>query len=494
MKLKVLIPSAEYRNYAGARIRYGRLAPQLERHGISIVLEDVAGYSPNEDDADVLLISKCHDAKALVAATAAHARRRLVGVDLFDDYFSQTGDSRLGRYRLWLRQLLRSCDFALGSTAAMAEVIKSYAPGLPTHVMNDPAPNSRAQDVPEILAAKLAKARNELTLRIAWFGVGDNPHFRVGLSDLAAFTDALRELSASGMDVELVVLTNARALTAEGLALIGRVPVHTSVEEWSEAREGELLSQSFACFLPVNAQHFSAAKSLNRAITALSAGCQVISAGYPLYEQLDRLIYRDTGSFLSDLARGQMKHSIARLDEYQMAIEAIASAEHEAARLAAFLHGVQPSQAANDVAVALVHGQSMSGAAHKAIRAVHGLSVGTPYCRDDLTFDVTFRPSRDRLVMLVSDESAKRVLPAVRPSLLPARRIRERKFWIIPEAGEDNASDSLDEAPSRAASLPLQLATYSVIMARICQRLEETFGPCRVLISESSPLPFSAML
>ena len=97
MKLTVLIPSEEYKAYAGARIRYGRLLQELAPHGVTLALENIADFSPDDQSYDVLLISKCHDARALVAAAAACGAGKLVGLDLFDDYFSQEADSRSHR-------------------------------------------------------------------------------------------------------------------------------------------------------------------------------------------------------------------------------------------------------------------------------------------------------------------------------------------------------------------------------------------------------------
>ena len=122
MRVSILVPSDEYRNYAGARIRYGRLQPQLAQLGVSLQLEDVASCRPDQSECDVLLISKCHDARSLIAAAGVSRREKLVGVDLFDDYFSQFADARLFGFRNWLNQLLPICNFALCSTEAMAKV------------------------------------------------------------------------------------------------------------------------------------------------------------------------------------------------------------------------------------------------------------------------------------------------------------------------------------------------------------------------------------
>jgi hypothetical protein len=491
MKLKVLIPSEEYRNYAGARIRYGRLRAELARNGIALLLEDIGEFAPERDESDALLISKCHDARALVAAAGAFARGRLVGVDLFDDYFSQAGDSRLVRYRTWLGQILRSSNFALCSTPTLARVIENYDRDLPVHVVNDPSPEVDVAKLPELLASKLAKTQNELEIRLAWFGVGDNPNFKVGLSDLAAYGGMLYQLANSDLNVELTVLTNPRALTADGLALIGKVPVRTKIEEWTETREREVLAEAFACFLPVNAQPFSAAKSLNRAVSALSSGSQVISAGYPLYQPLGELVYRDANSFLSDLARASMKLSPPKIGKYRAMIDSIASPEREAAALARFLGGLKPVVPKKVGPLALVHGQATNGAAHKAVRALQGLSVGSPYCAARLGFDVMFRPARDRLIMLVSDHAAKQLLPNVRSSIQPAQNVSERNLWTVPEDGKPGVGLAIEGPEWHSASLPFQISTYRATMARIGERMEAAFGPCRLFISESSQLPFS---
>lgn len=488
MKLQVLVPSEEYKSYAGARIRYGRLARELEKLGVQLSLEDIAAFDPRKDGFDALLISKCHDSRSLVAAAAARQRGRLVGVDLFDDYFSQASDSRLTRFRTWLAQLLPLCDFALCSTSSMAEVVQQYRAGLPVHVANDPGIHVSTTELSELLRSKVRKARNGQLLRLAWFGVGDNPYFRVGLSDLAAFSSMLRPIAAAGFEARLSVLTNARSLTTEGLALLAALPITSEIEEWTEAREQALLADTFACFLPVNAQRFSAAKSLNRAVTALSAGCQVISAGYPLYDQLGRFIYRDTAALLEDLAKNSLRHSAAHIEEYEQLMDRLASPQREASGIAQFLGKLEPSPA-TDVPLILVHGQSTNGSAHKAVQALKGLSVASPYCAAPMGFDVMFRGEPDRLTMLVSDGAASRLNRQVREMAATSTTIGDKKFWVVPDSSDGDVAAR--PGPWHGAPLPFQIGTYGPVMARIAERLERSFGPCRVLISESSQLPFS---
>ena len=459
----------------------------MARSGITLTLEDISEFAPERADYEALLISKCHDARALVAAAAARVRGQAVGIDLFDDYFSQTADSRLMRYRTWLKQLLEICDFALCSTPTLRAVVETYRSDLPVHVVNDPAPDDDVAQLPDVLESKLARTRDGLSLRLLWFGVGDNPHFTVGLGDLAAYSVMLRRLSASGMDVELTILTNDRSLTADGLALVRQIPVRTRVEEWTQSREREFLRDAFACFLPVNGQRFSAAKSLNRAVTALSAGCQVISAGYPLYAALGNLVYRDAESFVGDLAQGTMKHSPATIEKYELKIDEIASAAREASGVARFLQQLDPAPREKSETLVLVHGQATNGAAHKAARALHGLSVGSPYCAAKLGFDIIFRAHRGRSVMLLTDGAAKRLKPGL--MVRSARTAPEGRLSMLCEPDQADSEVAMDFPQYHAAPLPFQIATYGQTMARIRERLERALGPCRVFISESSPLP-----
>lgn len=485
MKIVVLVPSAEYKNYAGARIRYGRIAPVLAEQGAELVLRDIAEFAPAGTDADVLIISKCHDSRSLLAAAVMAERGCRVGVDLFDDYFSQCGDSRLVRYRNWLRQIVGYCQFGLCSTRAMADVLESYRSSLPVHVMNDPAADLHLQALPKLLESKSRQGRASRQLTVAWFGVGDNPNFPVGIHDLASFASALLPLASTGMDVRLKVLTNARALTAAGLAQLRDLPLRVSIDEWSEARERELLDESFAVFLPVNGQPFSTAKSLNRAVTALTAGCQVLSAGHPLYPQLDSLIYRDAAAMMADLDQDKLRLSPVRMDAYRDAMAAYATASTEAEGLLAFLRNIE-RPAPQEGPLVVVHGHSTNGVAHKMAQAIGGLSVASPYCTTPMGFDVVFQGRAKGLGMLVSEKAMKRLRPDMGARVGASSIHAGKKYVEILDLSSTPAS-AMNWSES---ALPFQLATYSASMEEISRRIAVVFGAPRLILSESSPLPF----
>jgi hypothetical protein len=486
MKLLVLVPSNDYKASAGARIRYTRLSASLAHRGLHLTMVSISEFDPVATDCDAVIISKCHDARSVIAAAVLSSRGKLVGVDLFDDYFSDAEDSRLFRHRNWLSQIIDICDFALCSTDAMARVVAGYRAGLPTHKMNDPGPEQDLDRLAISIDRKLTLARDQRLIRVAWFGVGDNPYFSAGLSDLAAHGVALRELIRHGFSIELTVLTNRRALTAQGLSLVNQLPVPTRVEEWGERAERHLLDQADVVFLPVNARNFSAAKSLNRAVTALARGCQVLSVGYPLYSALDNLIYRDPLELVADFAEGSMRFSAAAMGEYRHKMESLASAMTEAEALAHFLGGIS-SQASGrrPSLLKLVHGQSTRMEAHKLARSVSALSVASPFCTAAFEFDVVFRGASNGLEMLVSRAAAERLRPDLR------HRLKRSGRYFRVDRGGDEPESGARAADWSTAPVGFQLARYSSTMKQIEETLADSFGPGRTIFSEVSPLPFA---
>lgn len=488
MKIVVLIPAADFHGSAGARIRYGRIGAALAEHGWRLTLQDIALFDANAGTANVVLVGKCYDARSLVAAELAARRGAVVGVDLFDDYFSQTAESGLGRFRTWLRQMLSIASFATCSTRVLADVVQAYRPGLPIHVVNDPAPETNYEDLPGLLARKRAEATADRRLRLCWFGVGDNPHFTVGLSDIAAFADRLKRLASGSFSVQLSILTNSRALNQHGLTSIAGLPLPTSVAEWSQKAEAEVLRESFACFLPVNAQQFGTAKSLNRAITALCAGCQVLSVGNPIYKPLDRLIYRDPDQLLDDLSRERLRLGIHSVEELRSTVSNVASPSNEAASLANFLAGLLKAPRApapRSEPLVLVHGAATSATAHALVQSAGGLSIGTPFCTVPLEFDAMFTARAGSApVLIVSRRALSRVAPALRRSAKRIGRIGRRKFWQL---GDDSGEATFDWTEPQLA---LQIALYEPMMRSIFDQLDTAFGSGRKILSENSSLPF----
>lgn len=488
MKLTVLVPNESYRRNAGARIRYGRLTTALAAHDVQLELKDIGQFDPSSIDADALLISKCHDARAQLAAIAARRGGLQVGVDLFDDYFSQHHDARLARFRRWLSDLAPSLTFVLTSTRAMADVASQYMPGMPVHLLNDAAPQRRNElnvASGDAIRAKLHRTINEQRLDLAWFGIGDNPYFSVGLSDIAAFGGELASLSRmTGMAIGLTVLTNARSLNAGGLQQLASLPLAVDVHEWSEAAESTLLERSFACVLPVGAQSFSVAKSLNRAITALSSGNQLLSLGYPLYDELQPFIYRDAQALAGDLAKRNLRVSPERREALIRILEECSGPAVEAARLASFISALPIRADEVPGKVALVHGISSTLAINELAQDMGDLTVASPYDLSAIAVNAvagTVMPLE--IEVSVFDQPRRPVVSAS----------QKRKYPKLKRGAAKSKIEDRERAHFDLSSSPfsIQLAFYQAVMERLRMGLEKESAVQQLVLSENSQIPFS---
>jgi len=416
MKLGVVIPTQEHKAQAGIRIRYERIKPALQALGHDLDLIPIQNLASMSKPAhDIYLISKCYDVRAILTAQRLQSLGANVGVDLFDDNFSQLNDSRFVQLRYWLRTLLPYCSFILCSTLGMQSVAKAYGPHLPIHVMNDPAEPFDTATLVKKIAIKLDMAQHRRRIDIAWFGMGDNPYFPVGLADLAAYGSDLDRLRGHEFDIHLSICTNQRAMTADHLAPLRKLATPLTIEQWTPEGEAALLERSFVSFLPVNAQNFSRVKSLNRAVTALTAGSQVLSAGYPLYQPLEKFIYSSSRQLISDLKRGEMLLRAESVPSLCEQIQRVADVNTEVTRLTDFFAELKPAQIPVDqkkACFALIHGRETLKDSHEFAQRQHTLSVASPLCKIDLNFDVRFRYNElGRLEVLVHKKKRDLIEP-----------------------------------------------------------------------------------
>lgn len=493
MKLGVIIPNEEQKSQAGVRIRYERIKPalQLLGHDLDFIpLQNLA--STSKPTHDIYLISKCYDARAIVVAQQLRKHGVNVGVDLFDDYFSQLTDTRFVQRRYWLRTLLPHCSFILCSTPGMQGIAKAYGPKLPCHVMNDSAEPFDAEVLAETLARKLERAQRLRRIDIGWFGMGDNPMFSVGLADLAAYGSDIDRLRGHGFDVHLSVLTNQRAMTADNLAPLRKLATPFTIEEWTVEREAALLARSLVSFLPVNAQGFSRVKSLNRALTALTAGTQVLSSGYPLYEPLEPFVYRCPRQLMADLKQGELLMRSATVRPFCERTLPLADIETETKKLTDFLAGIQSPQrlpVQSNASFAVIHGQETLGDTHKFAQKQNMLSVASPLCRLNLNFDVRLQYNQHgRLMVLVNKKKSSLIDTRLIPKFDSSTKIMSTDYLVIDASTvfPDIATPghSLIELDSTATNA----AAYPVIMGYVIEILHRIFPGLGWVMSEQSKL------
>lgn len=491
MNICVLLPSEQQKEQAGVRIRYQRISTFLINLGHQLELLPIQLLTLEEiTKHDVFLISKCYDARAFIAAECIMQNGKKVGVDLFDDYFSQMEDSRFVRLRYWLRTLIDQSSFILCSTPKMKELAKQYAPHLPIHIMNDPADQFDNNRILETVHKKIKYVQQTRQLNVAWFGMGDNPNFSVGLSDLIAFSDELAGLRGYGYHVRLEILTNRRALTPENLSRLHTLAVPYTIDEWSEAGEKELLSRNLLCFLPVNAQNFSTVKSLNRAVTALTSGTQILSVGYPLYEAFAPFVYRNAAEFMDDLMAGTLRFSEQTRSEWISALNKLADIGHEATALVDFLSNLVNSRNTSSTSnmTAVVHGKETLGDIHKYAQQMGGLSIASPFTVAALNYDLRFVYSSDGLGldMLISKKKESLLDVSIQRELESYGSILSTEYKILNISRLFPDIEIVGIALAKSGSQCSLTAVYPSIMSVICEIVERLFPKITFFHAEQS--------
>ena len=502
MKFCVIAPKEAYLVQAGVRIRYQRIAEHLAAAGHTLAIEVIDELrSAGELQHDVYLFSKVYDARSYVIARQLSRAGKLVGVDLFDDYFSQGADSRFTAQRRWLRPLAGWCGYVLCSTPRMKAVARHYMPGVPVHILNDPYEEIDFDWIADEVDRKLERALAQGRIDVAWFGNGDNPHFSVGLKDVQAFGTALGRLARGGFQVRLQLLTNRRARGADGLEALRRLSVPWTLDEWSLAGERDLLRQSLVAFIPVNAQAFSAAKSLNRAVSALSSATQVLSSGYPLYEPLHEFIYRDPADLLAGIEARQLRMRRETMPMLAGRFAEWADPAGEAQKFLDFFARVLAADLVLETASAtdaepapddemglgIVHGTRSGSDVHQLVQRHGYFSIGSPYAHESLHYDVRLVGATDETPFAVEIE--ERALARMREDLRPLLRQgpprKGRAVWQIALADAFPAqSEALARAFASRKSRLASYATYAAGMAAMFQVVEAMYPGIQLLLSE----------
>ncbi|KQR69185.1 hypothetical protein [Rhizobium sp. Leaf341] len=494
MKICIVIPSERYLNNAGARIRYQRLRAPLVEAGHKVSVSTIEAF--RKLDHDVYLFSKCYEATSLIIARRAAQAGKIVGVDLFDDYFSQYDNGQTQRFRSWLQEFVPNADFVLCSTPAFIDIVRDYDPKLPVHIMGDSFDSFDIEKLKRLLNAKHSDLWATKTLRVAWYGRGDNALFPVGLADLAAFGSHLSALQDYGFAVRLEVMTNSEAMTGDALASLAAVPVPFEVHEWSEADEQALLERSHVVFLPVSGQSFSIAKSLNRCTTAFSSGCQVLSVGYPLYEVFDSVIYRDARTLGDDLACKQPRLRLETLERLQRLLHLHADPVAGANNLIAFLETLAPSTTTESqepqepqqaAPVILLNGIASTGLIHKFVRRQKGLSVASPFTVTNVNYDVRFEwnAACTGLDVLLSENARGHLAEPFMPMAVEHGMINEFPFYKI--AQESLPELSLDVAfLAKSASPSGKYAAYQDVIKVMKTVLQMLFPQSACVVAELS--------
>ncbi|MEX0409744.1 hypothetical protein ABGN05_29340 [Aquibium sp. LZ166] len=485
MRITVILPHDQQRTSPGVRIRYERIVPHLKRLGHRLELKLIDELRTTEAArSDIYLFCKCYDIRSILLAEYFTAQGKQVGVDVFDDYFSQI-DNRLTHLRSWMHRVSRHIAFFLCATEPMRARLSEIAPHIAAHVLNDPFDEFDLIALRSSTKSRAELARRSKSVEIAWFGTGDNPYFPVGLDDLCAYGDTLAGFRRYGLAPRLRVLTNTRAMTPQRLERLARLPVPTELEEWTLERETALLRTSFVTFLPVNAQPFSTVKSLNRAVTALANGTQVLSAGYPLYRELDPFIYRDVADVAVDLMRDRLRLREQALPSLAAWFARLADPRNETKRLIEFLSGLsEPSITALDRSasppIVVLHGSGNAAPQHKFVQRSKMYSAAAPFQDAQMNYDLRLVIEESgQLSVVLSERTLKLLHERLHNSLQPYPTSSPIKYKKLPL--EDTCQLGLS-----AVRLTEKLAIYETVMYASIALIKRILPGVRVIVSETA--------
>lgn len=471
------------------RIRYDRFRDCIADPAVTIAaIPLVKLVAAKTLDHDVYIFCKTFDISALLLARRIRAANKVVGQDLFDDYFSQRLDPRLERFRKWLRDVAPVTQFAICSTPAMVEVVRPYMPGIPIVAVDDPLIGYDPLMVSALAEQKAQRALATRSIELVWFGIGDNPYFPVGLADLVGYEAALARIERQGWHVRLRIVTNRRPFDGGGAELLRAFSDETEFVEWSEEQERTALMAATVAILPVNGQSFSRAKSLNRAITAFNAGCQVLSLGYPLYDRVGDLLYRSIDELTADLAAGRCRvrgDTVATLTERLMQLANPFEAAKAFIREAQAALDAMPAKAAVLPLLCLVNGRVSAIANHKFANSMGGLSISTIFSGATWNFQLRFDQRGTVVVMRAVQALVQRFKLPVHKDRAP-ERIGDFDYSEIDVAGLGIEPMRLFLAPK---SPPLHdLALYDDVMRFVSDCCRAAFGPIDLVVAEGSPL------
>ena len=339
MKIIFIVPSSQWLMSAGVRIRYKRLEPYFYQKGYHVSIKPLQDITEQcIEAADIVIVSKVFSSDSLYILSLCRRLGVKVGLDLFDDYFSDQRLSVFRKFHDWLELASKMVDFIICSTDRMKQVASQYIEPDLIHKINDTKdPDISFSETKYLVDQKSKIFSLNDSLNILWFGIGDNPYFNVGLNDLAHYSNTLFQIRKYFASINFTILTNERALTAKNLIRMSRLPIQPKLDIWTESKENSYLEESHLAFMPVSHQKFSIAKSSNRCLTALTYGCQVLSNGFDLYADFNELTYRSTREFLEDCKKLRFKFNLDTMPIFESICNDSYDSEREVNKFFKFL-------------------------------------------------------------------------------------------------------------------------------------------------------------
>lgn len=286
---------------AGVEIR---LKPIVKR------LEDLSAYVKVQtyrdlhiqllDDANIdknlfFVLSKPSKPEYISYILALQARGCLVGIDIFDNYYSPSLALRhFGVQCVWNNALINA-DFCIFSTSFLARYASAVSIRKKlSFVICDPVDSNQGSITRNLKKDKwtqLSLLKQEV--RVAWFGIDANPYFEVGLADIYRNIPKLLEIKDSIIKtmgpqamMKFSICTKKTKHMEPLLSALWSLGIPAQFIEWSKVACAELLFNTHIVFLPTNNEIFSLSKTHNRLVDSIANNCISYISSNGLYAWL----------------------------------------------------------------------------------------------------------------------------------------------------------------------------------------------------------------
>ena len=228
----------------------------------------------------------------------------------------------------------------------------------------------------------------------------------------------------------------------------------------------------------------------------------MLSCAYPLYSPLARFVYRTPEALLTDIAQSRLS---LRQDTVPALIELLArygDPAREAQACGDFLTSLLaakrqlPTSAAPvKTVLGLVHGVKSSAAVHKFVQRMRHLSVGSPYCSDQLNYDLRFVPSAEYggLIAEFSEVARNWIKRDLRDLLVPRSSARGRTVFGLDMTPLFPILSAVVAEAMNGDTRAEQLASYASVIGAVRELTELITEGVETRLSETEA-PFTAGL
>jgi hypothetical protein len=225
----------------------------------------------------------------------------------------------------------------------------------------------------------------------------------------------------------------------------------------------------------------------------------VLSSGYPLYEPLRAVSYRDPLRLLDDVEGGQLALREDTAPGFLQLVAQYGDSSGEARSLANFLEQqlARKSAAATAAAVerpplAVLHGRNTLTEIHKLAQRFGALSVCSPFCSAGLNFDVRlpFSPGGIGFDVLIAEKHCGGLPAHVRALLSVHGKVLDTNYrkLDLPRLANDIRFDG--SALGRLASPMSVPGSYAPVMANVIKAMQHVFPGVQCYVAEQATLPW----